>query len=85
MARPPAWQSFYQDLPLNGKDEFTGAAPKAFTNDNSTFSYTSAISRISTPALAPPFASAELVAKYINANLQKATKLALKLFIQGQQ
>ena len=41
------------------------------------------MSRVSTPAPAPPFAPAEPMTKYTNADLQQATKLALELFIQG--
>ena len=64
------------------KDKLTWAILKtAFTNDNSTFSHTFAISRLATPALALPLIFTKLVAKHTDINLQKAIKLALELFI----
>ena len=79
-----ACQSFWQNPPPAGKDELAEAASGAFTNDGGTFSHTSVVSSVPTPAPATPLASAELVAKYINADLQKATKLALEVFVQSQ-
>ena len=43
------------------------------------------MSRVSTLAPAPSPALTKLVAKYTDADLQKATKLALELSVQGQQ
>ena len=81
MAKTHAWRSFCQNLVLASKDELAKAAPRAPTNDNGTPSHILAISRISTPVPAPLLAPAKLVAKYTNAELQSATKLALKSFI----
>ena len=43
------------------------------------------MSRILICAPAQSLAPTKFVAKYTNANLQRAIKLALKLFVQGQQ
>ena len=43
------------------------------------------MSYASTSALAMLFASTKFVAKYTNADLQKATWLTLNLFVKGQQ
>ena len=76
----------YGNPPPIGEDELAGVAPvAALTNDSGTFSHTPAVSYIPTFAPAPPLAPAELVAKYTNADLQRATKLVLKLFGEGQQ
>ena len=74
--RSPCWNP----LPAL-EDELAGAALGAPTDDSGTFSYTFAVSYISTLAPTLPLASAKLVAKYTNADLQRATKLALELFI----
>ena len=76
MARLHACQSFCQNPPLTGIDKFDEAALKASINDNGTFYHTSAMSRTLTLAPILPFAYAELVAKYTNGDLQRATKLA---------
>ena len=60
---------FCKNIPLAGKNELAKAVPGAPTNDNVTLSQTPAVSRISTPALAPLLASAKFVAKYTNADL----------------
>ena len=65
---------------------------KAFTNDSGTPDPTSAVSYALTPA--PVQASAftlaliftpSLLSRYMDKNLQRATKLALKLFVKGQK
>ena len=84
MAGPCACHSFYRNPPPAGEDELVRATSEAPTNDNGTPSHTSAVSYVSTPAPAPPLAPAKPVAKNTNANLQRATKLALELFVQGQ-
>ena len=81
MAKPYVWQSFCQNLLPAGEDELAVAATGALTNDNGTFSYTPTLSRVLTPAPALLFAPTKLMAKYTNADLQKATKVALKLFV----
>ena len=84
MARPRACQSFCQNSPPAGEDELAGAAPRAPTNNSSTSSHTSAMLYVPTSALDPPLAPVKVVAKYTNADLQRATKLALELFGQGE-
>ena len=76
------WSVCWNPLPAS-EDELAGAAPGALTNDNGTPFHISAMSCVLTPALAPLLAPAKLVAKYTNANLQQATKLALESFVQG--
>ena len=86
MAGPCACQSLYQNLSLASKDKLTGTAPRVSSiDDNCIFSYTFIVSHVYT--FAPLFALTftKLAAKYINVNLQKAIKFALKLFVQGQQ
>ena len=85
MARPRACRSACQNLPPVCKDELARAALRALTNDSGTFSHTSAVLYVPTPALVPPLALAKLVTKYTDANLQRVTKLAPELFVQGQQ
>ena len=81
MIGPYTCQSFCWNPPPADKDELAEAALEASTNNNGTFSHTSAMLHIPTLASALPLAPAKLVAKYTNANLQRAIKLALKLFI----
>ena len=81
MAGPHAQQSPCWNSPPTGEDELARDAPGAPTNDSGTPSHTLAVWRIPTPALAPLSAPAELVAKYTNVNLQRASKLALELCI----
>ena len=83
IAGPCSCQSPCWNPPPAGEDELAGTAPRAPTNNSGTLSHTLAMSRVPTDALAPPFAPAKLVAKYIDAELQRATKLALELFVEG--
>ena len=85
MAGPRARRSPYLNPPAAGKDELARAALGAPINDSDIPSHTPAMSRIPNPAFPPPPALAKLVAKYTDADLHKATKLALKSFVQGQQ
>ena len=85
MAGPRARRSPRRNPLPAGEDELAGAIPRAPTDDSGTPSHTLAMSRAPTPASAPPPAPAKLVAKYTNADLQRATKLALESFVQGQQ
>ena len=85
MVGPCTCRSLCRNLSHAGKDEFAEAAPRASTNDSGTSSYTPAVSSVPTSVPAPLFAPTKLVVKYTNADLQKGTKLALKLFVQGQQ
>ena len=73
-----ARQSPCQNPLSAGKNELAGAILRALTDDSGILSHTFAMSRIIPLALAPPFAPAKLVAKYINTDLQQASKLALK-------
>ena len=85
MTGPPTRQSPCRNLLSAGEDKIAGAALGAPTNDSGTPSHTPAVSRVPTPAPAPPLALAKLVAKYTDADLQRATKLAPESFVQGQQ
>ena len=58
MAGPCAWRSPHQNPPPAAEDELTKAASGAPINDSDTPSHTPAMSYITTPALAPPFAYA---------------------------
>ena len=85
MAGPCTQQSLCWNSLPTGKDELAGAARRAPTNNNDTLSHNFAVLCIPTPAPALLLAPAKLVVKYTNANLQRATTLALEFFIQGQQ
>lgn len=61
-----------------GKD----ALGAAFIEDSSTSTPTSATSHAFTPASTP---ASSLPDMYINIDLQRATRLALKLFVKGQE
>ena len=63
------------------ENELAGAASGAPTDDSGTLSHIPAMSCVPTPTLALLLAPAKFVAKYTNANLQIATKLALELFV----
>ena len=80
-----AQQSPCRNLPPTSEDKLAQTARRAPTNDSGTFSQTPAMSRVLIPVLAPLFAFAKLVTKYTNADVQKATKLTLESFVQGQQ
>ena len=78
MARPHTYQSFCRNpLPI-GNNELAGATS---TKRNGTLTPTFIMSHVPTPAPAPLLASTKVMAKYTNADLQRATKLALKLFV----
>ena len=81
-----ARQSLRLNLLPASKDKLAGANLKAApTNYNDIFSYILDVSNLTTPGLILLPASAKLIAMYTNADLQKVTKLALKLFIQSHQ
>ena len=82
MAATRACRSSCQNPLPTGKDELAGITSRAApTDDNGTPSHPPAISHVSTPALVPPLVPAKLVAKYTDTDLQRATKLALELFV----
>lgn len=70
------------NLPPTGKDEIAGAVPKAFIDDNKTLTMSRAPTFAPAPAVTP---APEAMARYTNEDLQRATQLALNLFVQGQQ
>ena len=67
--------------PPAGKSELAGGTP---SKGSGTPTPTPATSRAPTPASAPASASGAL-GKYTDENLQRATKLALELFVWGQE
>ena len=82
MVRLLARQSSFWNILLTGKVELTRIALEtAPINDNNILFHTLALSYFLTCAPILPFALAKLVAKDINMDLQKITKLALKLFV----
>ena len=85
MGVPRAFQSLCRILPSAGEDELTGATPGASINDNGIPFHTPVALCIQTLAPGLPLTPAELVAKYTNADLQSAIKLAIELFIQSQK
>ena len=86
MAGPwTCWNLWQNPLPT-GKDEFARVnGEPAFINESGTSASTFVVLYGPTPALLLALALAKLVAKYTNEDLQKAIKLILELFIQGQQ
>ena len=68
--------------PPISKDELAGNAPKASTKGIGTPTSIPTAFQAPTSTPAPVF---DLPGLYTNADLQKATKLALKLFIKGQE
>ena len=85
MAAPQACGSPGQNLPPNGKDKLPLTALKpAPTNNSGTFTHIFAMSNVSTPAFALLLASVKSIIQYTNENLYRATKLAIELFVQGQ-
>ena len=84
MPGPHARQSLCRNPLFAGEDELAEAAPGVPNNDSGTPSHISAIFPVPTPVSALSFAPAKLVAKYTNADLQRAIKLALESFVQGK-
>ena len=82
MVKPYTCQNLCQKLLSTNKDKLATAIPGAPTNGGGTPIYTFAVLFIlSIYALVPPFAFANLVAKYTDADLQRAIKLAFELFL----
>lgn len=89
MVRPRAC---HNALPFVGKDELAGDAPGAHTKSCGIPTPTSAVFCVPTPASAQTPALTQAPTQvlgspslYIDADLQRATKLALDLFIKGQE
>ena len=83
MAGPRACRSPCRNCPLTGEDKLARVAPRAaFTHDSDIPFYIPAVSCVPTPAPAPSVALAKLMAKYTNADLQRAIQLALELFLR---
>lgn len=85
-------QARHNALPPVGKDELAGGAPWAPTKSNSTpisipaASWAPTPTPTQTPAPTQAFAQAPgPPGLYMDADLQKATKLALDLFVKGQE
>ena len=81
MAGPHTCHSPRRNSPSGGKDELAGGLPGAPTKSNNTPTSSPPISWAQTPADAPTSTSAPPRSTYTDADLQKATKLALELFI----
>ena len=83
MTEPRARRSPRRNPLSTGEDELARAIPEAPTNDSGTPSHTPAVSRVLTPTPASAVASAsiEAAAKYTDKDLQRATQLALNLFV----
>ena len=84
MAGPCTCRSPRRNAPPGGEDEFAGGPPGAPTEGSNTPTLSPPISQAQTPADAPAPIPAPSRGTYTNADPQKATKLALDLFIQGQ-
>ena len=70
--------------PLGGEDELAGGPPEAPTEGSNTPTPSLPVSRVQTPANAPAPTPAPLRGTYTDEDLQRATKLALESFFQGQ-
>ena len=78
MAQFYARRTFLQNPLFGSKNELAGATPTKGNN-------TPGVSRVHTPALFLAFNPIEQVFKYVDDHLQRAIKLALEFFRQGQQ
>ena len=84
MAGPRTRRNPRRNPHLGGEDELTGSPPGAPTKGSNTPTLFPPVSWVQTPVdtLAPTPAPPR--GMYTNVDLQRATKLALELFIQGQ-
>ena len=78
MAGPRNCRSLQSNSLPTSKDELAEGALEASTKSSDTVTLTPAISLAPVPALGMP-------GLYMDVNLQRATKLALKLFMKGQK
>ena len=70
--------------PLGGEDELAESLPGAPIKDSNTLIPSPVVFWVQNPAPTPATTLALFSSIYTNVNLQKATKLALKSFIQDQ-
>ena len=84
MAGPRSRRSPRRNPPPGGEDELAGGPPGAPTKGSNTPTPSPPVSRAQTSTNAPTPTAAPPRGIYTNADLQKATKLALNSFIQGQ-
>ena len=82
MARSRVRRSPCFNPPPTGNDELAGGAPGALTNGSGIFTPTTATSCTPTPTPAPVPGPTGM---YTDVDLQRATKLALELFVKGQE
>ena len=84
MAGPRIRRNPRRNPPPGGEDEFAGGPSGAPTKGSNTHTPSPPVSWAQTPADAQVPPPAIYSGMYTDADLQRATKLALKLFIQGQ-
>ena len=84
MAGPRICRSPRCNLPPGGEDKLAGSPPGAPTEGSNTPTPSPPVSWAQTPADAPAPTPAPPRGTYTDADLQRATKLALDSFIQGQ-
>ena len=81
MAGPRTHRSFCHNPPPGDENELAGGPTGAFTKGSNTSTPSPPVSRAQTPADALAPTSAPLRGMYTDTDLQRATKLALELFI----
>ena len=84
MVGPCTRCSSCRNSPLGGEEELVGGPPGAPTEGSNTLTLSPTIFRAQTPADALAPTPASLRGTYTNVDLQRASKLALESFIQGQ-
>ena len=84
MAGPRTRHSLCRNPPPGNEDELVGGPPGALTKGSNTSTPSPPVSWTQTPVDTPTTIPASSRGMYTDANLQRATKLALELFIQGQ-
>ena len=83
MTGPRTRRSLRCNPPPDGENELAGSLPGALTESSNTPTSSPPVFRAQTPTDAPALTPAPPRGTYTNVDLQKATKLALKLFVQG--
>ena len=84
MIGPRICRSSYCNLLLGGENELAGGPPGASTKGSNTLTPSPSVFPAQTPADAPAPTPAPPRGTYTDVDLQKATKLALESFFQGQ-